>query len=80
VTLNNRISFRDAYCAPGGGVVDLRVVPLPTGNNGNSSEATMPVEMNFIDPEKSQNDLIGQSAEVNESKLSDSHVMVPIFS
>lgn len=39
VSLNNRISFRDAYCTPGEGVVDLRTMPFPI--NGDSSEVTI---------------------------------------
>jgi hypothetical protein len=76
VSLNNRISFRDAYCAPGEGFVDLRAVPFPF--NGDRSEATM--ETIIIEPEKSQKDLIGQSAEVDGSESHDRHIMVPIFS
>ena len=76
VSLNNRISFRDPYCAPGGGVVDLRAVPFPF--NGDSSEAI--TESIIIEPEKSPKDPICQSAEVDESESHDRHVMVPIFS
>lgn len=63
VSLNNRISFRDAYGAPGGGFVDLRVVPFPF--DGDSSETT--IETIIMEPEKSQKDLMGQSAEVDEN-------------
>lgn len=77
MSLNNRITFRDAYCTAGSGFVDLRAVPFPI--NGDSSEATM--ETVIIEPEKSQKDLIDQSpAEVDECESHDCHVMVPIFS
>ena len=78
MSLNNRISFREASCAPGRevAVADLRAVTIPI--NGDSSEATM--ETTIIESEKSQKDSIGQSAEVDESKSHDRHVMVPIFS
>ena len=76
MSLNNRISFRDAYCAPGGRIVDLRVVPFPV--NGDGSEAT--TETIIIEPEKSQVDPIGQSAEVDESESHDRHIIIPIFS
>jgi hypothetical protein len=76
VSLNNRISFRDAYDAPEGGFVDLRAVPFPF--DVDSSEAAM--ETIIIEPEKSQKDLMGQSAEVDESESHDRYVMVPIFS
>jgi hypothetical protein len=76
MSLNNRISFRDAYCAPGRVVTDLQAIPFPT--NGNSSGATM--EPIIVDLEKSQKDYMSQSAELDESESHDHHVMVPIFS
>ena len=77
MSLNNRITFRDAYCTAGSGFVDLRAVPFPI--NGDSSEAT--IEAIIIEPEKSQKDLMDQSpAEVDECESHDCHVMVPIFS
>jgi len=75
LSLNNRISYRDTYGTPGG-VVDLRVVPFPI--NAASSEATM--ETIAIEPEKPQEDLMGQPAEVEESESHDPHVMMPTFS
>ena len=76
MSLNNRISFRDAYGAPGRGFVDFRVAPFPF--NGDGPETT--IETVIIEPLKSQKDLIGQSAEVDESESHDHHVMVRIFS
>ena len=67
MSLNNRISFRDAKCASGG-LVDLQAVPLP--NDGDSPQATM--ETIVMGPEMSQNNLIGQSAEVDGSESHDS--------
>ena len=66
MSLNNRISFRDANRAAGG-LVDFRAVPLP--NNGDSPQATM--ETAVIGPEMSQNNLIGQSAELDEGESHD---------
>ena len=76
MSLNNRISFRDAYGAAGGEFVDLRAVPFPF--DGDSSEAA--TETIIIEPEKYQKELIGQSTEVDESESHDRYVMVPIFS
>ena len=58
VSLNNRISFRDASRAAGG-LVDLQAVSPP--NNGDSPQAT--TETIVTGPETSQNNLIAQSAE-----------------
>ena len=77
VSLNNRVSFRDAYCAPEGRIVDLRAVPaFPV--NDNRSEPT--IETIIVKPEKSQKDRIGKSAEVDKGESHSRHVMVPIFS
>jgi hypothetical protein len=76
VSLNNRISFRDAYCAAGAMIVEPRAVPIPI--DGDSSEAT--IETSITEPQKSQKDLIGQPAEVDGSESLGRHVMVPIFS
>lgn len=68
MSLNNRISFRDAYCARGGLAVDLQVVPFPI--NGDSLEAR--TETVIMDPEKAQKDPTGQPTEV-EVDTSESH-------
>jgi hypothetical protein len=75
VSLNNRISFRDAYCAPGGGIVDLPVVPSHI--NDGSSDPTM--EITAIESEKSQEDHVGQSAEVDEGESHGSSCYVTHF-
>ena len=64
VSLNNRISFRDANCAPEGGSIDLLVVPSLI--NSDSPEAT--TETFITENERSQNYPIGQSAKVDESE------------
>ena len=51
-------------------------MPIPI--DGDSSEAT--IETIITEPQKSQKDLIGQPAEVDESESLGRHVMVPIFS
>jgi hypothetical protein len=51
-------------------------VPIPI--DGDSSEAT--IETSITEPQKSQKDIIGQSAEVDESESLGRNVMVPIFS
>lgn len=57
-------------------IVEPRAVPIPI--DGDSSEAT--IETIITEPQKSQKDLIGQPAEVDESESLGRHVMVPIFS
>ena len=66
MSLNNRISFRDTNCADGGAIVsDLRAVPPQC----DSPKAT--IETFVMQPKVSQNNLIGQLAEVDGGESRD---------
>ena len=74
VSLNNRISFRDANCAPEGKSFNPQVVSSPI--NSNSAGVTM--ETFVMENEMSQKYPIGRSAEVDESESHDAMLWYPI--
>ena len=63
VSLNNRISFRDASSAAGGAIVsDLRAAPPPIA--GDSPEAAM--DTFVVEPKKFQNNFIVDESESHD--------------